>query len=69
MKGDRRLWVASTSGIIINGLQNALQASVIFDLLMPLATSYVFCAKPNGAIGAVFEEPIVRPVDKTPPEG
>jgi asparagine synthetase B (glutamine-hydrolysing) len=58
MKDDRRLWFASTSGILIDGIQNALQSAVIFEMLMPLALNHVFCASATGTIGAVYEDPI-----------
>ncbi len=58
MKNDRRLFFASTSGILIEGIQNALKSDVPFELLMPLAPNYVFCASASGTIGAVYEDPI-----------
>lgn len=58
MQGDRRLFIGSTSGILMEGIQNALQKSVAFDFLMPLATDHVFCASASGAIAAVYEDPI-----------
>jgi glutamine phosphoribosylpyrophosphate amidotransferase len=58
MKGDRRLWIASTSGILIEGIQNALQTSAAFDMLVPLAAYYIYRATADGSLGAVFEEPI-----------
>lgn len=58
MRNDRRLFFGSTSGILIEGIQDALKTSVAFDLLMPLAPGHVFCASANGTIGAVYEDPI-----------
>jgi hypothetical protein len=58
MKNDRRLFFASTSGILIDGAQNALQRAVIWDMLLPLAANHIFCASAAGTIGAVYEDPI-----------
>ena len=60
MKNDRRLFFGSTSGILIEGLENALQISVAFEILMPLAANHIFCASAAGTIGAVYED-AVRP--------
>src|SRR5262249_36590533 len=60
MKNDRRLFIGSTSGILIDGIQTALGTAASFDILMPLASNYVFCASSAGTIGAVFEEPVRR---------
>ena len=58
MRNDRRLWFASTSGILIDAMQNALQAAVVWEMLMPLAANHIFCATASGTIGAVYEAPI-----------
>lgn len=60
LKNDGRLFFASTSGILIEGIQNALQTNVTFDFLMPLAPDYIYCASTAGTIGAVYEDPLCR---------
>lgn len=64
MKHDRRIWFASTSGILLDGIQNALQTSVAWEMLLPLAPNHIFCATSAGTIGAVYEDPI-RPKIKS----
>ena len=64
MKNDRRLFFGSTSGILLEGIQNALQTSLAFDLLLPLAPNHIFCATSSGTIGAVYEDPI-RPKSRS----
>ena len=64
MKNDKRLWFASTSGILIDGIHNALQAAVSWEILMPLAANHVFMASSAGTIGAVYEDPI-RPKSRS----
>jgi glucosamine 6-phosphate synthetase-like amidotransferase/phosphosugar isomerase protein len=71
MKGDKRLWFASTSAILMDGIQEALQRSVAWEFLMPLAPHFVYGATTDGSIGAVYEEPIaaefgLSTVDKMP---
>ena len=58
MRNDKRLWFASTSGILIDAMQNALQAAVVWEMLMTLAANHIFCATASGTIGAVYEDPI-----------
>ena len=64
MRNDRRIWFASTSGIMIDGVQNALQTAVAWEMLMPLAANHIFRASASGSIVAVFEDPI-RPKSRS----
>ena len=64
MRNDRRIWFASTSGILIDGIQNALQTAVSWEMLMPLAANHIFRASASGSIAAVFEDP-VRPKSRS----
>ena len=62
MQNDRRLFIGSTSGILMEGIQAALQRPVAFEMLMPLATDHVFCLTKNGTCGAVYEDAIRKEV-------
>jgi glucosamine 6-phosphate synthetase-like amidotransferase/phosphosugar isomerase protein len=58
-KGYRQLFFASTSGILMDGIESALQQAVTWDMLVPLAPNHIYAVSEQGAIGAVYEEPIV----------
>ena len=58
LKNDSRLFFASTSGILVEGIQAALRDRVAFELLVPLAPNYIYSASSSGVFGAVFEDEI-----------